>query len=477
MQRARFGADRFGLRRLTVRGTAAAGAVLAVVALVVELLRPMPWHDPGIRAAIETTITIWALMTAGLLLVRWGDTRQRSDLMLLGALAAVSLSDFVFSALPAIAGSGQVLPGTGASLGCEGLVAIAFAAAAFAPQARLEGSSRRPVALAVLAGLGAVALTELIGVAAGGASTSVESPASGLAAAAHHPVALGVAIASAATLIAAGVGFVSRTEGDDREAGMLAGAAFVLAAARLQYLAMPAVGAGWVTPREVARLVAYALLLAVAVRTGAGSRHAVTRAAVRAERQRIARELHDSLAQDLAFIAAHSDRLASELGVEHQLTIAARRALAASRGTIIDLAASSAPTTLAALRSVADELASRFAVEVDVRLGGEPASGEDADLDPTEREQVVRIAREAIVNAVRHGGARHITVELGLNGCEHLLRVADDGQRMGAPATDAVERSGGFGIPSMRARAASVGGQLVARAGNGGGTEVEVLTS
>ena len=66
------------------------------------------------------------------------------------------------------------------------------------------------------------------------------------------------------------------------------------------------------------------------------------------ERRRIARDLHDGLAQDLAFIAAHGDQIAREAGEEHPLAIAARRALALSRGAIADLSASDAPSARAA---------------------------------------------------------------------------------------------------------------------------------
>ena len=114
---------------------------------------------------------------------------------------------------------------------------------------------------------------------------------------------------------------------------------------------------------------------------------------------------------------------------------------------------------------------------MDVRAEVDRAVGDYADLDPIEREQAVRIPREAIVNAVRHGGARNITVVLGSLGSERLLRVVDDGQGMQSLATRSGDGSGGFGIPTMRARAETVGGSLEARAGNVGGTEVEVLIS
>jgi signal transduction histidine kinase len=189
-------------------------------------------------------------------------------------------------------------------------------------------------------------------------------------------------------------------------------------------------------------------------------------AALNAERLRLARDLHDGLAQDLAFIAASAQGLEPELGPRHPLVIAARRALDASRGLMVDLAARSAPTTEVALGLVADELGGRFGVRVEVSATG--LTGR-ADLGPTEREEIVMIAREAIVNAVTHGHAQRIDVTLDLEGKRPLLLVRDDGGGVTSGSTQ-----GGFGLPTMRARAESLGGRLVMRRGAGGGTELEV---
>jgi signal transduction histidine kinase len=188
--------------------------------------------------------------------------------------------------------------------------------------------------------------------------------------------------------------------------------------------------------------------------------------ALNEERTRLARDLHDGLAQDLAFIAVSAQRLEPDLGPQHPLVIAARRALDASRGLMADLAARSAPTTGAALVLVADELATRFGVRVEVSV---TAPTGRTDLDPREREEVVMIAREAIVNAITHGHAQRIDVTLDQEGKRPLLLVRDDGGRVtsGAP-------QGGFGVPTMRARAETLGGRLVMRRGAGGGTELEV---
>jgi signal transduction histidine kinase len=188
-------------------------------------------------------------------------------------------------------------------------------------------------------------------------------------------------------------------------------------------------------------------------------------AAAAGERRRIARDLHDGLAQDLAFIAAHGDRLARELGTEHPLAIAARRALAVSRGAIAELSAPDAPTAGDALREVADELGGRFDMQVDVHA--KPLA-----LTPSAREDVVRIAREAIVNAARHGRAEKVVVSLTPENDGLVLKVRDDGVGIGAAAAS---EHGGFGFMSMRERATALGGSLSARTATSGGTELELV--
>jgi signal transduction histidine kinase len=445
-------------------------AVLAASLLGLQLLRPVYAEDPGVRAGLEAATTLSALLSAYLLLVVFDYGRRLCDLLLLVALLTLSLVDFAFVALPALTGAETVSSGAGARLGSEVVVSIAFAAAAFAPTKTLVGHGRRPVVVALLAAVGMVSLTALVGL-IGGAhwAPSALSMTSG-AGAADHPLALTVHVISSGVLLLSGIAFVVRAGPRDRDAGLLAGASFLLAAARLAYLAVPAAAADWVTPAVGMRVAAYGLLLAVAFRHDAKSRQEMKWAAVSAERQRIARDLHDGLAQDLAVIAAHGQQLASEFGPDHPLVIAARRTLAASRGTIVDLSASGAPTTGAALRQVADELEDRFGVRVNVQIKPDSRKGVGSDLDRPAREEVVRIAREAIVNAIRHGGAKRIDVELDIRGPE-LLRVADDGCGIGAKP---IRSRGGLGLPTMRARAESIGGSLSARRRADGGTELEV---
>lgn len=452
--------------------TVVAAVSISVVAL--QLLGPFDAHSAGARAAIETAITLSALLSFGLLLACFNQTRRLRELLLLVAIGTLAVSDFAFSALPALAGVADP-GGQAVRLGFEALVAATLAAAAYTPAATRAHAARRPIEFAALAGVGTFAIVRLLDtVFAVHPAAGSQSHVAAFTVAAGDPVALIVTVLCVGVLVAAASAFVTRSGRADAEAGMLAGASVMLGVWWFQYLVTPAAAADTVTPGQLPRLLAYGLLLWFALRVHARIREEATLAAIIAERQRIARDLHDGLAQDLAVIATHGQRLSSELGPEHPLTIAARRALVASRGAIVDLSASTAPTTGAALRQVAEELGARFGVTVGVQIKIDLAPQGAVDLTPSDREEVVRISREAIVNAIRHGGARRIDVALECHGHDLRLRISDDGCGI---VDGALQSKQGFGLRTMRARADSLGGRLTARRGAHGGTEVELLVS
>jgi signal transduction histidine kinase len=349
----------------------------------------------------------------------------------------------------------------------ELLVAIALGAAAFA--ARRAVKSRRPAMVALGAGVVLVALAWSAGVLDTTPSSIAGRQATGMVAA-GQPLSLAVSGVSVAALLAAACEFGRWAWRGQRHVALLSGASILLAVGLLQYTVIRVDAADWVTPADVLRIGALLLLFLFAALEYADGRRELARDALRAERQRIARDLHDGLAQDLAFIATQSQRFGVDGGQEHPVTVAARRALAISRSTIVDLSASTAPSTERALRTVADELEDRFAVQIGLVLEGGRAAAND--LQRTVREEVVRIAREALVNAIRHGGATRLTVVLDLRGGSALLRVIDNGSGI---QWEPDRHAHGFGLASMRSRAASIGGRIVAARRTGGGTEVQVV--
>ncbi len=442
-------------------------AVGALVAAAWTLIGPVDIDDPTARAAIETATMMWALATAGLLLVHFDHTRERRDLLLLAAVVVISVRDMLFSALPAFSASDALSPGIGSRIASAVLVAIALCAAAIGAGRSGDRHSRRTAVATVGLCIAVVALAWSAGLVISPSARPGMTHETGIAVAAEHPVALALAILSAVALLTAASEFGRRALRGERHVGLLAGASALLAAALLEYTVDPVMRPDWVTIGDVLRCGAYPLLLLFAARQYSDMRRDVANAALAAQRRRIARDLHDGLAQDLAFIATHSQRLDSDGAGDHPLTLAARRALAISRGAIVDLSASGAPTTQRALLAIADELQARFAVRICLSTEG---GVWETDLQQPVREEVVRIAREAMVNAIHHGGATQIDLVLDLRGRAPLLRVTDNGSGI-----DLKQHDEGFGLASMRARAESIGARLVTAARSRGGTEVQVV--
>lgn len=434
--------------------------LLSAGVIGLELVTPVHIADLGARAAMEAMIALSALVSALLLASDLNGTWRRRDLLLLAALGSVALTDFAFAGLPLLGVVNPVGPEDSGWLGCTLVGAVAFAAVALAQDRRMSSNERRVLAIVAIAIAGVVVSAELFNLLSGSSRTS----------SAVHQV---MALISSGVLVLAGIAFVQRIGPGEADVWLLAGVCFLLAGdVLLQHLAAPPGAVDWVTPGDALRIAAYAMLLAVAVRRYSRTAHETALAALHDERERIAADLHDGLAQDLAFIGLQAQALESQLGTDHPLMVAARSALAFSRGVIVDLAARSAPTTAAALRLLAAELELRFDVQVHVVVVADTGGGGPREPAPAEREQLVRIAREAINNAVQHGRARHVDVVLDYRGTERLLLVSDDG----CGITESALKSGnGFGLPAMQARAELLGGRLQTRRGADGGTRLEVL--
>ncbi|HEX5194097.1 MAG TPA: ATP-binding protein [Solirubrobacteraceae bacterium] len=440
-------------------------AILIAIVCFVGYAMPRLWaihsSDQALRPALETAIAAAAIVGVILLVGRLRQTRLLRDLMLLVALGAVALNDFIFNALPAYGERTAIHEGS-VWIALTTLVAGAFVAAAFVSEHRRVTLTWRRGAVGTAALVAWIASCVAI-------DRAIDMVTDHWPAGAYGPIWNAIALLCFALLLLSGIRFAHRGGSEDATAKLLTCVAILLAGAELETLAVPVVPGDWLLPGDGLRAAAYATSIAVCVILYRRSLQALAHDALTAERTRIAHDLHDGLAQDLACIAAHSARLAREFGADHPLTLAARRAVAASRGKILDLEASGAPTTAAALREVAAEAEVQFGVQIEVRMQAD----DQPEPSATERSELIRIAREAIANAARHGNATHITVMLGSRRNELLLRVSDDGS--GLPDLDR-RRGGGLGMRAMRARARRIGAQLCVRSTcEQGGAEIEVV--
>jgi signal transduction histidine kinase len=188
-------------------------------------------------------------------------------------------------------------------------------------------------------------------------------------------------------------------------------------------------------------------------------------AAVEGERRRLARELHDGVAQELAFIRRRATRLA-ELPDGVEITEAVDRALEDSRRAIEALAPSAAEPLHVAL----ERHGARLALECDIEV--RVSSRTSSEVAPEVRAELLRIVAEAVRNAAHHGGARHVRVDLV--GPPLSVRVIDDGSGFVSGASSGLGVAG-YGLIAMRERAELVGGRLSLESVPGAGTLVQVV--
>ena len=192
------------------------------------------------------------------------------------------------------------------------------------------------------------------------------------------------------------------------------------------------------------------------------------------ERNRVAREIHDTLAQDFVSVSLQLE-LVSQLVRGNKLTQAAeqigetrslvKKGLEAARQSIWDLRANVEQNALPLqLRKAVDDFAQRHP-EAHIKVGGAYRQLDE----PTERE-VLRIAQESLSNVDRHAAATAVHVELRYDPDQLALTVRDDGA--GFFTGPALAKEGHYGLRGMQERAHALGGRLTIASNPGEGTTV-----
>jgi signal transduction histidine kinase len=189
------------------------------------------------------------------------------------------------------------------------------------------------------------------------------------------------------------------------------------------------------------------------------------------ERARLAREIHDGMSQELWFARLKQGRLlqtadlgADARGLASEVATAIESALAEARQAIMALRPAEGATFTQVLERYVEDFADRFGIPAD--CVGDPALEQ---LPARAQAELLRIVQEALNNARKHADATRVHVEASVGASGLRLTVVDNGRgfRVDEPAT-------GYGLRSMRERAALIGARVVVESQPQGGTRVVV---
>ncbi|MBV9853441.1 MAG: hypothetical protein JOY82_02810 [Streptosporangiaceae bacterium] len=447
-------------------------AATATLGLIPQLQLSGLWQADhlAVEASLETAASLVALLACFSILGRLRRRTGLSELVLACALAVLALSNLFLVTVPIVAGWAPDYLTVWAAPAARGLGALLFALAALVPNRRL----RRPgVVLAASAGGVTIALLlatvlahafarrlphQLI------ASQAPESPGGpGLR---MHLAWLALELVAAGVYGMAVAGFLRRSRRfGDEFFGWLAVAAVLAGVAHVNYFLYSVTRWEFLYAGDAFRCAFYAALLVGSMREIWSYWRALSEAAVIEERRRIACDLHDGLAQELAYLTRHLDSLNGSADEEEltRLRGAVERARLESRRAISAVAAPSGQPLEVALAEAVTEVAERYHVQLQLHLTP------GIRLSPARREALVRIACEAVTNAARHSGASRVDIGLERNGSGARLRISDEGHGFDTSAP-----SRGFGLIAMRDRAGSIGAELFISSMPGRGSQVEV---
>ena len=419
-----------------------------------------PYTLPELKLVLATVFMVAGALVAILTATRFAVEGRRYDLFLCLGFCISSLTWLVFTIVPAVSHAAgdhtELWTAIGGRMLGWGLIAAAPFARGRATRRRAALGNGLVVCAAALAVLWAA--SHSLGIALPDLEPTARTTV---------PASLDGALAAQAMLhLLAVIGFGNRfrLKGEDLDYWLTLGATLMLFAS-LHFMFTPLAHAGDVSPGDYLRLLAYGVLLVGVWRAIRASEFG---RAVAEERARVAREIHDGLAQYLFAISTHTSML--EAGADPattvpQLKAAAIAAQQEAKYAILALssAAGRAPFD-AALRRYVDFLTADGALAVELEIDPSIALG------PDEQIEVFRIVQEGLANARRHAGAASAWVEIGAHAGERFVRVRDDGVGF-----EAGEAGAGQGLRNMRERAATIGGAFAVRSTPGAGTALEVV--
>ena len=206
-----------------------------------------------------------------------------------------------------------------------------------------------------------------------------------------------------------------------------------------------------------------------------GNLRVIWEMAVTEERNRLAREIHDTLVQSFAGIVLHTEALGTSLGVNNSqswralssIQKLARAGLDEARRSVQALRpkAMEGCTLSEALMQAAERFSTEAQLACDFKQRGKPLP-----LPAAVQNELFRIAQEAMTNVSKHASAKSVWITLEFKAHQVILKIQDDGT--GIATAKAPRSRCGYGLTTMRERAQRIGGQLEIESPADGGTVV-----
>ena len=423
---------------------------------------PSTFDLPMLLIALDTAIALASALVAVLAGVRFSVDARRTDLLLCAGFGVAALSMFAFEIAPILGGAETGRPEAWAGLIGRILSAALIVAASFA-----RGQVRIPErALTAALGAGLLALLvswsgtrALAGALAGSGNT--ENP--------ELPLTVAYALLALlylGAMIGFGLRYRSRLEDLD---SWLALATTLWLFSSLNFVFTPMMPGEKAALGDFLRLLACVLLV---VGVWRAIRAAEFGRAISEERTRVAREIHDGLAQYLFALSTHVNMLRAGADLETVLPrLEEVAALAQQEARFAVLALSSAGGSApfgAALHRYVEYLCADGKLEVDIEIDSE------IRLAPDEQIEIFRIVQEGLGNVRKHANANWAELRIAEEENRRTVIVRDDGDGFDQNDRDAGGHGAGQGLKNMKKRAASIGAEIAISSKPGVGTTLSV---